>query len=172
MRPAAMIVYGEQSGIVRRIVTTDKSVTKLAGHYGPGESIIICNADEVIRGGMPDLPRAVSMVEAKRGKPCADSRCVVLNDKTGAIERSISADPAMDHLPGKTLVQHHQADASWLRDAETGEYVEPTRSVTIKAGDELAGGSTAEKDLTIVTGGRRATLTVSDKQIALKTLVR
>ena len=37
MRPAAMIVYGEQSGIVRRIVTTDKSVTDLQATTAPAE---------------------------------------------------------------------------------------------------------------------------------------
>lgn len=172
MRPAAMIVYGEQSGIVRRIVMTGKSVTDLAGHYGPGESIIICNAEEVVRNGTPDLPRAVAMVAAKRGKPAEKARCVVLNDKTGEIEKVIAADPAMDRLPGKTLVQHASADVGWMRDAGTGEYVEPTRTLTTKAGDELPDGTLAKEDQIESVGGRRAVLTISDKQTALKALAR
>ena len=65
------------------------------------------------------------------GSP-ADSRCVVLNDKTGAIEAVHLRRPAMDHLPGKNSSNIFRQTSAWMRDAETGEYVEPTRSVTIK----------------------------------------
>ena len=68
MRPVAMIVYGEVSGWPHRTVVTTDGIGKLSGHYGKGESIIILNAEEVLKNGFPDLDAEIALIEAKRGK--------------------------------------------------------------------------------------------------------
>lgn len=119
----AAIVYGEATGIVRRLVTAS-TVRGLAGHYGPGESIIILNADEVLANGLPDAAAMTAMVEAKRGKPAEPARCIVIDDANAEIETVIPADPTMDALDGKTLYQHPEASPGWSVD-ENGEFVAP-----------------------------------------------
>lgn len=120
----AAVVYGEQSGILRRIVVTDEGIEKLAGHYGKDESIIILNADEVMKSGVPDLPAAIALVEKKRGKPSENDRCIVVDPVLG-IERVIKADPAIDTLLGKEIIQDPTAEVGWTKDT-SGKYVPPS----------------------------------------------
>jgi hypothetical protein len=120
---AAAIIYGEASGIVRRLVVAD-SVQELAGHYGPGEAIIILSPDEVLANGLPDAVAMAALVADKRGKPADQGRVVVFDDATGDIETVLAADPIIDALPGKTLYQHPEASSGWQVD-ETGELVAP-----------------------------------------------
>jgi hypothetical protein len=119
----AAIVYGAGSGNVRRLVVADR-VQQLAGHYGPGEDIIILDADEVMASGLPDQAAMVALVQAKRGKPADEGRCIVIDDQSGEIETTTLADPLIDALSGKTLYQHSEASPGWEVD-ETGEFVAP-----------------------------------------------
>jgi hypothetical protein len=134
------IVYGEQSGIVRRFVHVTAvldgegrpdivaTVGQLAGHYAPGESIIILDDEEIIvltaQGRVPDLPYAQQLVAEKRGKIADGNRCLVINNDTAEIEGVIPADPIIDSLPNKTLYQHETANPGWEVD-ETGEFAAP-----------------------------------------------
>lgn len=131
MPKVAAIVYGEQSGIVRRIVVSDNGVSGLSGHYGPGESIIIVNDDEVTKFDpekkrvIPSLDECYALVVEKRGKPSEIDRCVIIDDATGAIEAVVLADPYLEaeRKPGKTLFQHEKADTDWTIDR--GEFKPP-----------------------------------------------
>lgn len=128
MRVAA-IIYGAESGIVRRIVVSD-SLAELAAPSTPdkGEDAIILGPDEVLRGGVPDLEACIALVEAKRGKPSESARCIVVNDK-GEIEAVVMADPTVDVIePTKALYQHVDATPDWKMDEATGEYVKPVEA--------------------------------------------
>lgn len=119
----AAIVYGEATGIVRRLIVAD-SVKKLAGHYGSGESIIIVPSEQVVANGLPDDAAMAAMVEEKRGKPAEPARCIVIDDEAAEIETVIPADPVIDAIEGKTLYQHPEASPGWSVD-ENGEFVAP-----------------------------------------------
>lgn len=125
MRVSA-IIYGELSGIVRRIVVSD-SLAELAAPsaLATGEAAIILDPNDVLTPkGVPDLAAAYSLVEAKRGKPSGSARVVIIDDKSGEIEGVTLADPLIDILPSKTLVQDDKADVDWTRDAN-GVFVAP-----------------------------------------------
>ncbi len=117
------IVYGEESGIIRRFVHADR-IEELSGHYGKGESIIILDANEIEKKGKPDLYSGIKLVAEKRGKPAEEARCLVINHDSGEIETVIQADPILDTLPAKTLYQHADAAPGWKLD-DKGEYVAP-----------------------------------------------
>lgn len=129
MRVAA-IIYGAQSGIVRRVVVSD-SLDELAAPSkpDPGEDCIILDPEEVLKNGLPDLPRCNALIEAKIGRPVESARCIVVNDK-GEIEAAIMADPAIDVLgERKALYQHPEATAEWKVNAATGEWEKPVEAV-------------------------------------------
>jgi hypothetical protein len=123
----AAIIYGAQSGIVRRIVVSD-SLKELAAPSKPepGEDVIIVTPDEATKGGLPDMPACIALVEAKIGKPAENARCIVVNDK-GEIETVILADPAIDVIgERKALYQHPEANPDW-KIGERGEFEPPVR---------------------------------------------
>lgn len=130
MRVAA-IIYGAESGIVRRIVVSD-TLKELAvpSIPGKGEDVIILDPDEVLKWSVslkrevPDLAECIALVEAKRGKPSESARSIVVNDK-GEIETALMADPSVDVIaPTKALYQHPEATAEWTMSA-TGEFERP-----------------------------------------------
>lgn len=126
----AAIIYGDASGIVRRIIVSD-SLQELAAPSTPdkGEAAIILSPDEVLKQGLPDLAACYALVEAKRGKPSESDRCIVVNDK-GEIETVILADPAIDTVEAtKALVQHPEATSDWKLNAGTGEFEKPAEIV-------------------------------------------
>lgn len=129
MRVAA-IIYGEASGIVRRIVVSD-SLAELAAPtvLGNGEAAIILDPGEVLTKGSPDLAACYALVEAQRGKPSESDRCIVVNDK-GDIEAVILADPAIDAVKAtETLVQNIEATPDWKFSPTTGEFEKPVEVV-------------------------------------------
>ena len=160
MPKVAMIVYGEATGIDRRLIVAD-SIEELgqARHYGPGEGTIILDAATVTKRGIPDLPTMQAMIAGKRGKEADPSRVVVLDDVTGEVERVLKADPLLDLLPGKTLVAHAELDVGWTIDTKTGEYVEPEKETIIPAGTlDLITKIPSDAERKIISGGRRVIL--------------
>ena len=92
------IIYGAQSGIVRRIVIPDHD-SELQGHVGPGEALLI------LPDGMPsDVHSATDAVAIATGKRVPSNRCEVV-DAQGVVRGVIAADPMLDYLPGHTLRQ-------------------------------------------------------------------
>lgn len=114
------IIYGEQSGIIRRFIHAAR-IEELAGHYGKGESIVILDAKEIEQSGKPDLYRGMEIVAEKRGKPAEDSRCIVIDNDSGEIVSVLLADPVLDVMPGKSLLQNAKAEPGWKLD-DKGEY--------------------------------------------------
>jgi hypothetical protein len=132
--PAAAIIYGEASGIVRRLVVMDQprdpsgrwtSITPyiLRNHVGAGEAVLEIPPEEVLANGLPDAVAMDARVAEKRGKPADEGRCLVIDDKSGDVVDVVLADPAIDRIPGKTLYQHPKAQLAMVMDAETGDFV-------------------------------------------------
>lgn len=143
MRVAA-IIYGAESGILRRIVVSD-SLEELAAPSAPdaGEEVIICDPSDVEwvkQNGaeLPDLASCIAMVEAKRGKPSESARCIVVNDK-GEIEAAVMADPAIDAIGDrKALYQHPEATSDWKLSVDSGEFEKPVASTEELPADPVA----------------------------------
>lgn len=129
MRVAA-VIYGEQSGIISRIVHCD-SLAELAAPtvLAKGEAILIIDPSDIKwldKGAMrlPNLKSAKALVEAERGRAAEPNRVIKIDDKTGEIIASGHADPTVDKVEGATLFQHPEADIGWTVGAD-GEYQRP-----------------------------------------------
>lgn len=157
------IIYGQQSGVVRRIVVCD-SLNELlgGGHVGPGEAMLMVNPGMSLTAAkVPDLAACRAMVAAHTGGPSPDSRCVVISNDTLEIETVAMADPTLDAIPGKTLALHPDALPGWKRDPKTGAYVEPTSTTLIPAGTiDVATGIASTQDQIVTSGGRQASITL------------
>src|SRR5262245_34897245 len=90
------VVYGAQSGIVRRIILPD-SGQDLQGHVGPGEALLM-----LLDGARSDVHSATAAVAQATGKTIPSSRCEIL-DADGKVMGQISADPLLDRIDGYTL---------------------------------------------------------------------
>ncbi len=142
MPRVAAIIYGDASGIVRRIVVAD-SIKELGTPYGAGEAIIIVTPDEVVKFDpekkrtVPSLDECYALVEAKRGQKSESDRCIVVDDKTGEIAAVVHADPSIDRLAAKTLYQHPEANLDWTID-EKGEFTEPPKVAAEPTPEQVA----------------------------------
>jgi hypothetical protein len=94
---ATGVIYGEQSGIVRRIVVTDNEAS-LAGHLAAGEALLI-----LPNGARHDLYSATAAVALATGKRIPSNRCRIV-DRGGREWGMIAADPLLDKLDGYDLV--------------------------------------------------------------------
>lgn len=73
-RRVAAIFYDDESGVVNRIVVTT-GLANLKPHLpAKGEDSIILHPDEIVPGGVLDLPACCALVEAKRGKRSKGAR--------------------------------------------------------------------------------------------------
>lgn len=131
---ASAIVFGEESGIVRRICVSD-SVDELlrAIGIGQGEAVLIVDPADIADDRLndrfvPDLATCYALVEDRRGKPSESDRTVIIDQKSGEITAVIMADPVIDRLPGMVLFQHPQADVGWSVDAK-GEWAKPVAEI-------------------------------------------
>lgn len=111
------IIYGEKSGIVRRIVAPSGGESELAQHVGEGEAIIIVNKDDILFGEYPDPDAYTAFVVQKLGRNIYSDRCTVINDETGEVISVIQADPRLDTVDGATLIQHDEAVPGWVMGA-------------------------------------------------------
>lgn len=128
--PVVAIIYGRESGIIRRFVACDSLAELGAGkHYGDGEEMMLLPPDDVMKRApgeapKPDLYRAMDLVAEKRGAPAETARCLVIDQQSGEVESVIMADPILDWLADKTLYQHDDADVGYVLD-EDGEFQKP-----------------------------------------------
>lgn len=102
------IIYGAQTGIIRRIVWTDQPET-LTDHVEEGEAILkapdwIFVKDETL-GMVPDLDLITTYLTETTGIVPELGRCVVIHDGTGEVVDAIMADPTIDAIEGHTLFQ-------------------------------------------------------------------
>lgn len=96
------IVYATKSGIIRRVIvpTNDTELTD-PRHAGRGETLII-----VDRKSLRSLNDIEAAVAKSFGKKPADSRCVVVDEKTAMVVGNIHCDPELDALPDLLLLLH------------------------------------------------------------------
>lgn len=124
------IIYGEDSGIIRRLVQTD-DLSVLPQFVEDGEASI--NVSDAVLVQQPDgsrlpaLDLATDAVEAVRGLPSEPARCLVI-DQQGNVVNVIMADPTLDHLDGFTLFQDANGQIGWVPDGN-GNFVDPNPPV-------------------------------------------
>lgn len=113
------IIYGADSGIVRRIVIPDEDA-QLAGHVGPGEALLT-----IPRAAPHDVISVTAAVAKATGKDIPDSRCAVI-DKAGVVVEMIHADPALDAVDGHDLATCYAKEVSVgaTYDAKTGLFAD------------------------------------------------
>lgn len=109
---ATAIIYGTQSGIIRRIVVTDEPST-LAAHSGSGESMLVAPDAAITYNpqGLPDLDLVQTYLTGATGIEPEPARCVVIDDNTGEVVDAIMADPLLDKIEGYTLFQDETGSA-------------------------------------------------------------
>jgi hypothetical protein len=93
---AVGVIYGAQSGIVRRIILPDPG-QDLQGHVGPGEALLM-----LPDGAPSDVISATAAVAQATGKRIPSSCCEVV-DAQGVVVAVIAADPVLDRIDGHNL---------------------------------------------------------------------
>lgn len=102
------VVYATGSGILRRWIVPDNDADLTASHpVAAGETMLI--VDRATIKSPADVDAAVAKAI---GKVPPSPRCAVI-DALGNVESVIMADPALDALPGKTLMLHADASPGW-----------------------------------------------------------
>lgn len=107
------IVYARGSGILRRWIVPDNDADLIASHpVSSGEAMILVDRANV--PGDPALAQAFveNAITRVTGKPVPSARCAIV-DKDGNVVGSQMADPALDNVPGKTLMLHADAVPGW-----------------------------------------------------------
>jgi hypothetical protein len=107
------IVYARGSGILRRWIVPDNDADLIASHpVSPGEAMILTDAALIPKD--PALAQAFveNAITRVTGKAVPSPRCAVIN-ALGSVESVIMADPALDNVPGKTLMLHADAVPGW-----------------------------------------------------------
>lgn len=142
------IIYGEKSGIVRRIIVPDDDA-QLAAHVGPGEALLT-----IPRNDPRDVHSATAAVAAATGKDIPPSRCAMVDSK-GAVVGIIAADPVLDSIDGHDLVTVHAkgVDIGATYDKNADAFT--TRETIIPAGTPIKGGTVTTEDQ--VVGGEVVT---------------
>lgn len=106
------VVCSTASGIIRRIVYADTTI-QLSGiaNVQSGETLVLVSS-----GPYPNSTAwrtAINTaVQTATGKIPGSSRCCVI-DGGGNVVQVISADPALDSMPGMTLVLSDVANIGW-----------------------------------------------------------
>lgn len=117
------VIYGAQSGIIRRFVQTDEP-DNLADHVGEGEALLTVD-DSVLQiqengTAMPSLEVAAQAITAATGIVPELARCLVI-DQSGDVVNVIMADPSIDSVEGHTLFQDLSGDVGSVPD-ENGNF--------------------------------------------------
>lgn len=131
MRVSA-IIYGADSGIIRRIVVSD-ALDELSAHAqcAAGEALLIVDPATVglDQSGVPDLALAAQLVaEARDGASAETATCAVIDHDSGEIVAVIQADPTLDSVPDATLYQAPDAMIGGTLD-ENGDVLLPPSAV-------------------------------------------
>lgn len=115
------IIYGRETGIVRRIVSCDSAAEVYRLQLAEGEAVLVPpdGADLSPAG-------CATLIGTQIGKAPEDSRCIVIDGASAEIVSVIEADPTIDVPgPGLTLFQEPEAVPGWQPDPETGAFVPP-----------------------------------------------
>lgn len=123
---ATAIVYGRDTGIIRRIICTDDPTT-FPQHVEDGEAIlavsdaILVPRDDGTGQMVPSLDLAYAAQQAATGIVAQCSRCLVIEDVTGDVKSVIHADPTRDTVEGHTLYPDFTGDVGYLPD-DNGDF--------------------------------------------------
>lgn len=120
------VVYGTQSGQLRRIIAPDNDDDlKRVTYTGPGESMIIVSKGEDV----------IAAIAKAAGKTPTQPLAAVI-DKTGKVISVIVADPLLDKVPDGELVQAFPGvKAGQTYDRKRGVFVAPAELQTIETTD-------------------------------------
>lgn len=122
------LIYGEKSGILRRIVEPDFDLQLQepngCARIGPGETLLVVNKtdhrwENSNEGADADLCQAI--VEGHIGRKARSNRVCKMN-KNGVVEAIISADVEIDAHPDDLeceLIQHDTAQPGWHKVGKT-----------------------------------------------------
>lgn len=126
------VVYATGSKMIRRIIVPDNDAQLQSGFAGQGETLLVAPV------GPHDVAACSVIVHSATGVVPPDPTCAVV-DKTNTVIGMVSADPAIDALPGVTLVSAYspQIAPGCAYDPATGLFTAP--SVTISAGTDPLG---------------------------------
>lgn len=154
------VIYAKNSGILRRIITTDTDA-ELVGHQPlvGEEKIDHAQKDRSIRDCIAD-------VEAVRGKPADDCDYAVVNSTSRRVRSRMAVDPELDSIPGCYFLADKRA---WPGDVLTPDGV-ITRQVRgrVRTIDSIEAehASIREAQGTIVADG--ADMTEEERRVALE----
>lgn len=116
------VVYSKASGFIRRYVVSDDSAIVDEYQLLEGEALLkLPVPDGVTKEAL--TAAAVEHLTAMFGKPPSAPRCAVI-DANGNVVSVIMADPAVDLVPGMTLVLSDEAHTGWTWTKESG-FVKP-----------------------------------------------
>jgi hypothetical protein len=125
------VVYSATSGQIRRYIYWDDDAS------GPGNVVLLPGEAlvEVSRGPYANSAQwqaAInSAVTVAAGVAPGNPRCAVI-DSSGNVVDMINADPAIDSIPGMTLVLTQTADIGWTWSAAGGFVTPPPVPPPIK----------------------------------------
>lgn len=94
-----LVHYATESRIVRRVIAADDDSLLLAHRPLRGESALFVQIGQSV----------LDAIEKATGVRPPSPRCAVVDDKDGVVTDCIPADPALDTIPGATLVLHDYA---------------------------------------------------------------
>lgn len=114
----AFVIYGQVSGIVRRVVVSDNDQFNINNHITPGETFTGV-------GSLPDTVGvdAVSVMQAI-GVTSPSERCAIVSSNN-LVVGVIAADPILDQppVPGAALILSSNAQIGWSR--SSGVFIPP-----------------------------------------------
>lgn len=121
------IVYGAETGIIRRIIVTDDP-SSIPDHAGDGERYLVVSDAVLVRQEngvvLPALDLAYQALKDATGIEPDCYRCLVIEDGTGDVKDVICADPTLDSIDGHTLYPDWDGGPGYTPD-ENGNFVNP-----------------------------------------------
>lgn len=140
-----LIVYGEKSKIIRRVIVSDEPIDANE-HTHTGEASIHVESISIFK--QADIASAVE--KATGVKPPDSKHAVVRQD--GTIASILQCDPEIDVIPDHEIVKVYAGVLEdCIYDKATDSFIAPDR-VILKKGDKDAEGQVATKDV-ITKGG-------------------
>lgn len=113
------IVISKQSKMLRRLIIPDSGSDFSHHPLAPGEQLLIADNPGALL--TPDV--ISSIVQRQTGTVPPSARCAVVvkaNAVSGNVVNVIQADPAIDSVPGSTLMLHATAATGWTWSSALG----------------------------------------------------